>query len=202
MINLFRKFLVLTLKKIGLKKEMNLSLRYPMHKFGEGTYGNLKIRDFMGTDLLEVGSYTSIGPDVQVLLGANHRPDWATTYPFNINFSEYKHITGHPKSNGDVKIGNDVWIGTEAIIMSGVTVGDGAVIGARALVTKDIPAYGIALGMPAKLVQYRFDPDIIEELLEIRWWDWPIEKIKKAVPDLLNTNISNFISNSKEGKYD
>jgi acetyltransferase-like isoleucine patch superfamily enzyme len=187
---------------MGLTKEMDLSKRYPQFQIGVETYGNLKIRDFMNKDNVVIGSYTSIGPDVQILLGAEHRVDWVTTYPFNINWEMFNEIKGHPKSRGDVKIGNDVWIGTEAIIMSGVTIGDGAVIGARAIVTENIPAYAIAVGMPAKVIKYRFQESIIDDLKEISWWEWPKNKLKEAIPDMLNTNISKFISNAKEGKYD
>jgi chloramphenicol O-acetyltransferase type B len=199
---LIKSFIRKILIKLRLKKDMDLSKRYPQFKFGKDTYGNLLIRDFMKKDDVTVGAYTSIGPNVQILLGAEHRPDWVTTYPFNINYKKFRHIEGHPKSRGDVKIGNDVWIGTEAIIMSGVSIGDGAVIGSRAIVTSDIPPYAIAVGMPAKVLKYRFDDAIIDDLIKIAWWNWPNKKIEKAVPDLMNRNILKFIENVKEGKYD
>ena len=75
-------------------------------------------------------------------------------------------------------IGNDVWIGLNAVIMDGVTIGDGAVIAAGAVVTKDIPPYAIVGGVPAKLIRYRFSPEIIAALLELRWWDLPLEQWK------------------------
>ena len=199
---MFRNFVISVMKKIGIRKELNLSKRYPQFKFGRETYGNLNVRDFMGVDDLEVGSFTSIGPGVQILLGAEHRSDWVTTYPFNINWNQFSYITGHPKSNGSVKIGSDVWIGLEAVIMAGVTIGDGAVIGSRAIVTKDVPAYGVAVGMPAKMLKYRFDADIIKQLLDICWWDWPDEKIARAMPDLLSENISKFILKATLGEYE
>lgn len=74
-------------------------------------------------------------------------------------------------------IGSDVWIGYEAVILAGVTIGDGAVIGARAVVTKDVPPYTIVGGVPAKSIRKRFSDDIITALLELRWWDWPEERI-------------------------
>jgi acetyltransferase-like isoleucine patch superfamily enzyme len=202
MINFIKKSIRRIFVRIGLKKEIDLSKRYPQFQIGVETYGNLKIRDFMNEDDVVIGSYTSIGPGVQIMLGAEHRADWVTTYPFNINWKMFNEIKGHPKSRGDVKIGNDVWIGTEAIIMSGVTIGDGAVIGARAIVTEDIPSYAIAVGMPAKVIRYRFDTSTINDLNEISWWKWPKNKLKKAVPDMLNTDIKRFIKNAKEGKYE
>lgn len=76
-------------------------------------------------------------------------------------------------------IGNDVWIAAGAVITRGVTIGDGAVIAANAVVTKDVPPYAIVAGSPAKIIKYRFTPEIIELLTQLRWWQWPIEKIKQ-----------------------
>ncbi len=75
-------------------------------------------------------------------------------------------------------IGNDVWIGRNAIVMDGVTIGDGAIVAAGAVVTKDVPPYAIVGGVPAKLIRYRFSPEIIAALLELRWWDLPMERWK------------------------
>lgn len=81
-------------------------------------------------------------------------------------------------------IGNDVWIGCHSVILAGVNVGDGAVIGAGAVVTKDVPSYGIVVGVPAKVIRMRFSDEIYQELLDTCWWDWPDE--------LLCENISLF----------
>jgi acetyltransferase-like isoleucine patch superfamily enzyme len=136
----------------------------------------------MWEGVLEVGSFTSIGS------GAEHRSDWVTRYPFNINWRQFAYITGHPKSHGSVKIGKDVCIGLEALIMSSVTIVDGAVSG-RAIVTKDLLGYGVALRMSTKLTKYRFDSDLIKQLLDIRRWGWPNEKIERAMPALLSEDI-------------
>ncbi len=74
-------------------------------------------------------------------------------------------------------IGNDVWIGCNATVLRGVTIGDGAVIGANSLVNKDVPPYAIVAGSPAKIVKYRFDPEVIERMLRLKWWDLPAELI-------------------------
>jgi virginiamycin A acetyltransferase len=92
-------------------------------------------------------------------------------------------------NKGDTIIGNDVWIGHEALIMPAVTIGDGAIIASRSVVTKDVPPYSIVGGNPAKIIRQRFDGATIETLLEIKWWDWPIEKITKHLPEIVGGNI-------------
>lgn len=82
-------------------------------------------------------------------------------------------------SKGPVIIGNDVWVGAGCIILTGVTIGDGAVIAANSVVTSDIPPYAIAGGTPAKVIKYRFSENIINLLLEIKWWNWDIDRIKR-----------------------
>lgn len=90
---------------------------------------------------------------------------------------------------GDIVIGNDVWIGYEAVILSGVSIGDGAVIGCRAVVTRDVLPYTVVGGVPAKPIRKRFDEDTIAELLEIKWWDWPEEKIAERITDIQNGDL-------------
>ena len=103
---------------------------------------------------------------------------------------------GHPACKGNIQIENDVWIGAKSIILSGVTIHSGAVVGAGSVVTKDIPAYSIVVGNPARVVKYRFELDIIEKLLDIAWWDWPQDtnKIKGEAPLLWSNNITTFIN--------
>ena len=76
-------------------------------------------------------------------------------------------------NRGDIVVGNDVWIGYEAVVMAGVTIGDGAIVASRAVVTRDVPA---------KVIKYRFDPATVESLLAIKWWEWPAETIRRALP--------------------
>lgn len=95
--------------------------------------------------------------------------------------SGYENVAAAWDNKGDIVIGNDVWIGYEAVIMAGVTIGDGAIIGTRAVVTKDVPPYTIVGGVPAKPIRKRFDNETLEELLKIRWWDWPEEKIARNI---------------------
>ena len=85
-------------------------------------------------------------------------------------------------NKGDIVVGSDVWIGYEAVILAGVTIGDGAIIGARAVVTRDVPPYTIAGGVPARPIRGRFPPETASALLKLRWWDWPPETIARYIP--------------------
>lgn len=98
-------------------------------------------------------------------------------------------VTDSWDHKGDIVIGNDVWIGYEAIVMQGVTIGDGAIIGARAVVTKDVPPYTIVGGVPAKPIRKRFSDEMISQLLEIKWWEWPYDKIKENISAIQSGNI-------------
>ena len=116
-----------------------------------------------------------------------------STYPFPIFFDEWdldvEDITSAWDRKGDIIIGNDVWIGYEAVIMSGVTIGDGAIIGARSVVTKDIPPYTIVGGVPARQIRRRFSEETIAALLELKWWNWPREKIARKIEAIKNGDM-------------
>lgn len=116
---------------------------------------------------------------------ANHTMASLSTYPFPLFFEEWnlekENVTEAWDNKGDINIGNDVWIGYEAVILAGVTVGDGAVIGTRAVVTKDVPPYTVVGGVPAKPIKRRFSEERIDQLLKMRWWDWPEEKIAENI---------------------
>lgn len=177
-----------------------LAERYPEYRIGRGSYGDLVVVRYPGDARLQMGAYCSVAAEVKVMLGGEHRPDWVTTYPFSARDPRFAHIEGHPRTKGDVVIGNDVWLGREAMILSGVNIGDGAVVGARALVTRDVPPYGIVAGAPAQLVRKRFDEATIEKLLAIRWWDWPDDRIERAMPLLLSRDIAAFIAAVDAGR--
>ena len=145
---------------------------------------------------LVVGNFCSIPSDVNIYLGGNPRTDWVTTYPFghmNTDIFDNFNGVGNPSTKGDVVIGNDVCIGSNVTIMSGVTIGDGVVIANNSHVVKDVEPYSLIGGNPAKLIKYRFTPEQIEKLLEIKWWYWDDEKINTFTPLLCNNNIDEFI---------
>ncbi len=142
------------------------------------------------TSKLIVGKFCCFAENVTIYLGGEHRPDWITTYPFNVLVpNSYGYIKGHPKSKGNVVIENDVWIANGVKILSGVHIGNGAVIGANALVTKDVPDYAIVGGNPAKLIRYRFDEETIKKLLEIAWWDCDLQILSEIIPILQSNDI-------------
>lgn len=190
-------------RKLGLTQKSKLQLCYPEYAIGDDSYGIPEIiADISDQNrVCRIGKYCSIAQGVKIFLGSEHRPDWGTTYPFNFFWPEARAIKGHPVSKGDVTIGNDVWIATEALILSGVTIGDGAVIGARAVVTRDVAPYTIVAGNPAKPVKTRFDQSTIDRFLKLQWWDWPKQKITRALPDLMATDVELFLNKAENGEY-
>lgn len=169
-----------------------------LHKgcpIGRGTYG---FDTFMQADRLlvrRIGRYCSINESARC--HGNHPTQFVTTSTFPFDKGHYP----PPPSSSDaacvfngkcfessveeerrtqyqsIEIGNDIWIGANAIILPHVKIGDGAIVGAGAVVTHDVPPYAIVGGIPAKIIRYRFSPEIIESLLRIQWWDWPVSRI-------------------------
>ncbi|MCU7647060.1 type B chloramphenicol O-acetyltransferase [Pseudomonas piscis] len=146
-----------------------------------------------GVDQLIVGSFCSIGSGAAFIMAGNqgHRNEWISTFPFYW-MSEEPAFAGAQngyEGTGDTVIGNDVWIGSEAVIMPGIKVGDGAVIGTRALVTRDVEPYAIIGGNPAKTIRKRFDERTVQMLLEMKWWDWPIDQLQAVMPLMTSGNV-------------
>ena len=179
---------------------MNQRAKYQGFDIGDWSYGNPDILKWDDQTKLKIGKFCSLAKGVRIVLGGEHHAEWITTYPLDV-FVQPQGGTGPGQSStkGDVVIGNDVWIGVNSVILSGVTIGDGAIIGAASLVTRDIPPYTIAAGHPAKPIRKRFEEPVIQALLAIRWWDWPLEKIKEAQPLLMSGNLDDFLKKYAPG---
>lgn len=132
--------------------------------------------------------------------GANHRMNSVTTYPFNIMGGGWEKFTPSLEDlplKGDTVVGNDVWIGQNVTILPGVHIGDGAIIGANSLVSKDVPPYCIVGGNPCREIRPRFDKELTEYLLNLKWWDWDAKKIFKNMDSLCSGDL-NKIKNIKD----
>ncbi|MEA5510419.1 CatB-related O-acetyltransferase [Crocosphaera sp. UHCC 0190] len=147
--------------------------------------------DFIG-DKLIIGKFCAIASDVKFMMnGGNHPLNYFTTYPFTIFGHAWENTMSVANtSKGDTIIGNDVWFGYNALIMPGIKVGDGAIIAASSVVTKDVEPYTIVGGNPAKLIRKRFEDEVINLLLKLQWWDWPIEKITQNIGILCSNNLA------------
>ncbi|MCQ2081484.1 MAG: CatB-related O-acetyltransferase [Lachnospiraceae bacterium] len=164
-----------------------------------------------------VGRYSSVAHKVQFAVDLNH--DYKSVYQGCISiYSEqsddmrrnagqnYRYI----RKKGEILVGNDVWIGANAVIMSGCYIGDGAVVASNAVVTKDVPSYAIVGGVPAKIIGYRFDQDVIDKMLKIAWWNWSNEKLLSCKKDMqgdINEFVERYITEAiqplpkKSGRY-
>lgn len=143
-------------------------------------------------DKLFIGKFCQIASDVQFIMnGGNHLTEALTAYPFAIFGNGWEHAMEGKEYpyKGDLVIGNDVWIGYRTTIMAGISVGDGAIIATNSTVTKDVPPYAIVGGNPAKVLKFRFPKTTIDRLLQLRWWDWEIEKITQHLSLLTSMDI-------------
>lgn len=123
--------------------------------------------------------------------GGNHHIHRTVKYSeYHLNQILYGSSPIIHKPEPPTQIGNDVWIGNGAIVLRGIKIGDGAVIGAGAVVTKDVEPYTVVVGAPARPIKKRFNDDIIKELLELKWWDWDIERIREKREILLKEPLT------------
>jgi len=140
---------------------------------------------------VEIGNFCSIARHVYMQT-FNHNTNRLTSYYIGRNVFGEK-WENERTSKGDIVIGNDVWIGAHAIILGGVTIGNGAVIAANTVVTKDVPSFAIVAGVPGKVLDFRFEPEIRAKIEALAWWNWSIEKIK-ANKQIFKDNIYSITS--------
>ena len=169
-----------------LFEKNNVLYHYPIHR-----------------EKLIIGKFCSIACGTKFLFNcANHTLKSLSTYTFPLFYEEWEleksNITTAWDNKGDIVIGNDVWIGYEAVIMAGVHIGDGAIIAARAVVTKDVPPYTIVGGTPAKEIRKRFDAEVIQQLLMLKWWDWSADNIRQCLPYIMEGKINELLTIKKD----
>lgn len=154
------------------------------------------------TDRLIIGKFCQLGQGIEfVMNSANHQMNAVSTFPFFI-FPDWEQKPPTPDNfpyKGDTIVGNDVWIGQNVTILPGIHIGDGAIIGLNSTVTRHVPPYTIVGGNPAREIRKRFDDELIQLLLEYRWWDLPVKEIKKIAPQLSNPDldaVKQFLKNA------
>jgi len=149
----------------------------------------LYLFDFIG-DKLIIGKFCQIATGVKFIMnGGNHATNGLSTYPFKIFGHAWAEAELNPPVKGDTFIGNDVWIGNSVTIMPGITIGDGAIVASCSVVTKNVAPYTVVGGNPAQVIRSRFNEDVVQRLINLQWWNWPIEKISKNLSALTNGNI-------------
>ena len=190
-----------------LKDNLKEEIKKKLSVVGKWSYGSPKIYRYNWKNKIYIGNFCSIGPEVKIIIGGNHRTDWVTTSPlpdesfnFDNTFANARKIKNFDLSKGDLFIKNDVWIGAFSIILSGITLGNGCVIAAGSVVTKDVKPYTIVGGVPAKFLRSRFNKKQSKFLNESGWWDLEDEKINFLSQYLLNKNVSEFIKKFKDLK--
>jgi acetyltransferase-like isoleucine patch superfamily enzyme len=166
---------------------------------GRWSFGYENIKWWGSDSRLKIGNFCSIAEGVTFVLGGEHFTNRISTYQFTGGwFREANGVDpgiGPPDfSRGDINVGNDVWLGTRVTVMSGVTIGDGAIVGAGSIVTKDIPPYTVAVGIPAKPVRKRFSDGQISGLLGARWWDLPDVEIAKLSALLYGNDVDGLVA--------
>ena len=167
-----------------------LSTHVPLITIGERSYMMRAHVDYASTDVhILIGSYSSLGRDLNFSVGLNHDYHSLTTYPLETILASNEKPTESQDdryNRHQIIIGNDVWIGSDVKIMGGVRIGNGAVIGGSTVVAKDVPPYAVVVGNPARIVKYRFDDATIARLRRIKWWNWPPAEIEKYIPQFRN----------------
>lgn len=156
---------------------------------------------FVG-DKLIIGRFCAIARGVRFIMnGANHKLSGISTYPFQIFGGGWEKVMPDPSEfpyKGDTVVGHDVWIGYEALIMPGVTIGSGAIVSSRSVVTRDVAPYTVVGGNPAKPIRSRFPDDVVRRLLEIAWWDWPVDRITRHLDAIVAGDVDALAACAKD----
>ncbi len=155
---------------------------------GKKTYGTLYVFNDVEDAYLHIGNYCSIGDNTTFLLGIDHPTNYLSTFPFKVKSCKMTCVESISK--GNIVVNDDVWIGYGATILSGVNIGQGAIIGANSVVSKDVPPYAIVGGVPARVIRYRFEKNIIDELIKVDF--------SKITDNTIETNIDKLYKEIKD----
>lgn len=175
-------------KTVDLLEDINDNSLAAQQVIGRYSYGPLAVPNFK---VANVGSFCSFAEGCDAVW--NHQLTMVTNHDFIYENVICKEINNqkycHADFNKQFHIGNDVWLGRNVILTNGCTIGNGVRVAAGAVVTRDLPDYCIAAGVPARIIGYRFNKEQIEKLNKIAWWDWDIEKIKECYDDFVDINV-------------
>jgi virginiamycin A acetyltransferase len=168
---------------------------YDDPEHARGFFTRNLLYNFMGGTRLRIGKFCAIATGARfVFAAANHAMAGPSTYPFAIfggDFAAALPIEAYPfPERGDTVIGHDVWIGMEALILPGVRIGHGVVVGARSVVARDVPDYAVVAGNPARILRRRYPEQDAARLVALAWWDWPAERIARAIPLLVRGSVA------------
>ena len=184
------------LKSCRLGRHVNIAERVILREVTVGDYSYME-RHGEGI-YATIGKFCSIASNVRIN-ALEHPIERLMSHKMTYRPNEYFRHIGLDmdyrayRQSKRVTIGNDVWIGHGAVIMPGISIGHGSVVGANAVVTRDVPDYTIVAGSPARPIRARFPAEIVERLLKLQWWDWPVAMIYRAMPDIQVLEISDFL---------